>query len=96
VSAYKMPLIFPEEPFEDPVLASSGNKVLAVGRVGYRASLPGGRTAEVGMTVRVPIGAAFKEFPGSPIKRSSYSVTVSHFAGEMIVRLVSLYLRSSF
>jgi hypothetical protein len=96
VSAYKMPLIFPEEPFEDPELESTGNNLLAIGRLGYRLPISGGRAAEAGLTVRAPIGAPFKEFPGNPIKRSSYSVTVSHFAGEMIVRLVALYLRGSF
>jgi outer membrane receptor for ferrienterochelin and colicin len=96
VSSYQVPLLLPEEPFEAPDPSPLGDSLLVVGRLGYRSRLPGGLWLEAGLTVRAPIGSRFREFPGVPVQRSSYTVTVSDFAGEMIVRLVALYLRGSF
>jgi iron complex outermembrane receptor protein len=96
VSSYEMAVVLPEEPFDVPVPVGLGNNLLVIGRVGYSLTLGTGRALEAGLTVRAPLGPPVLEFPGYPVRRSSYSVTVADFGGEMIVRLVSFYLRGSF
>jgi iron complex outermembrane receptor protein len=96
VSSLVIPFILPEKPFEDPDNVSLGNSVLAVVRLGYRLGTWKSLNTEVGLIARAPIGPDFREFPGIPFTRSQRSVTGSDFGGELLVRLVSLYLRGSF
>jgi iron complex outermembrane receptor protein len=96
VSSYKMPLMVTDETFEDPENAPLGNKLLVIGRLGYRLVAEEVASVEAGLTVRAPIGESFREYPGVPLRQSAYSVTASDFGGEKLTRLISFYLRGSF
>jgi iron complex outermembrane receptor protein len=96
VSDYTMPLRFPDETFEVTESMELGNQLLLIARVGYRHPLGESRKLEAGLSVRAPIGGSFREYSGVPIEYTSRSVYGSDFGGEMLVRLVSLYLRGSF
>ena len=62
----------------------------------HRHDLDEARKLEAGLSLRVPIGAPFREFTGIPLERTTRTIYGSDFGGEMLVRLVSLYLRGSF
>ena len=91
VSTYEMPLYYPDETFEDPEDVPLGDVWLLIGRLGYRL-----KGYEAGLTLRAPIGAPFREYPGVPMENTVRTQLDSDFAGEKLVRLVWFYLRSSF
>ena len=95
VSEYAMPLTSPNLDFEDPQEMSLGDKLLLIGRLGYRIKTWGDRELEAGLILRAPIGGPFREYPGLSIEPTAQSVTASDFGGETLVRLVSFYLRGS-
>jgi hypothetical protein len=51
---------------------------------------------EVGFTVFAPLGAPFREDVGSALPPNLQKDSAADFRGEMLDRLVSLYLRSTF
>jgi outer membrane receptor protein involved in Fe transport len=96
VTEYEMPLIDPGNVFDNPKSVVLGNELLLVGRVGYRFTVGEYQTLEAGLNIVTPLGNPFREYPGAPIlqwHRLKYS---SDFAGEVLTRLVSLYLHCSF
>jgi hypothetical protein len=80
----------------NPVLVSLGNEILMIVRAGYRVTMDADRTMEAGLTVCAPLGEAFREYAGAPMPTSLQVDTASDFGGEILTRLVSLYLRASF
>ncbi len=96
VSTYKMPLIDPSNILNDPELMQLGDNVLVFSRMGYRIVLGERQSLEVGLTARTPIGLPFREYAGIPFSSQQAGLTSSDFGGEMLTRLVSLYLRGSF
>ncbi len=95
VSAYKMPLIDPESVLDNPELVSLGEELLMVGRLGYRTSVGEDKILEVGLNVVTPLGSPFREYPGAPIPSWHRLRHMSDWGGEVLTRLVSLYLRGS-
>ena len=91
-----MPLRFPYETFELTESMDLGNRLLMMARIGYRHSLGESRNLEAGLSVRAPIGGPFREHSGIPMERTARSIYGSDFGGEMLVRLLSVYLRGSF
>jgi iron complex outermembrane receptor protein len=96
VSEYEFPLVDPENSLSPHELVPLGNEFLLVGRLGYRFSLPGMESLEAGLTVRAPLGRPFREYTGVPMRQPGKGGSLSDFGGEMLVRLVSFYLRASF
>jgi hypothetical protein len=92
----EMPLKDPAALLDAPVFVPMGSQMMLIGRLGYRI-LPGkGQFIEGGVTVRTPLGDPYREYPGAPWPWFMSSDTRSDFGGEVIVRLVSVYLRGSF
>lgn len=80
----------PPEPF------ALKDQYLLIGRLGYRlVSSPLGML-ECGLTIRTPLGSAFREYPGMPMPDNLRTDTVMDFAGEEYISRISLYLRGSF
>ncbi len=99
VTSYTVELMSPENPFDNDkkIIQSLGNRLLAIGRLGYRMAWEDDTRLEAGLSVRTPIGPPFREYAGIPILNpDSYSITGSDWAGEKLVRLVTFYLRGSF
>ncbi len=96
VSSYQMPLIDPANTLDPPELTPLGDRLLLIARVGYRLKALGDRMVEVGLTVRAPLGAPFREMAG--IRRPLEHLLDSNadFGGERFVRLAAFYLRGSF
>jgi iron complex outermembrane receptor protein len=94
-SSRKMKLMNPEEPLETYREYDLGDALLLVGRLGCRW-VGDQREVEAGLTLRLPLNRAFREFAGMPMPESLHADETSDFGGERIVRLLSLYLRSSF
>jgi outer membrane receptor protein involved in Fe transport len=92
VSAYEMPLMDPSNILGNPALVPLGDDILMIARVGYRIT-PG---VEAGVTVLAPLGKPFREYAGAPMPASQRVDSASDFGGEILTRLVSLYLRGSF
>jgi hypothetical protein len=88
--------VHPDETFDEPAWSELGNRLLAMGRIGYRHKLDENRKFEAGLTFRVPIGESFREFTGLPLQRTTRTIYGSDFGGEMLVRLVFVYIRGSF
>ena len=99
VSSYTVQLPAMREAFEKDMEINQtlGDDFLLIGRLGYRLRWKKGQMLEAGLTVRMPLGAPFREYAGLPIlEPDSYSVTSSDWAGEKLTRLISFYLRGSF
>ena len=96
VSEYKFPLVDPENSLSPHELMPLGNEFLLIGRLGYRASLAGIKILESGLTIRAPLSGPFREYAGVPLQLPGKDGSISDFGGEMLVRLVSFYLRASF
>ncbi len=96
VSAYDTALTDAMNPLDERVVHSLGETLLLLGRLGYRLELNADQTAEIGLTIRSPIGAPFREYAGFPIGPFAQAVTGSDYGGEMLVRVVAFYLRGSF
>jgi outer membrane receptor protein involved in Fe transport len=96
VSEYKFPLVDPVNTLSPHELIPLGNECLLIGRLGYRTSLAGLESLEAGLTIRTPLGRSFREYAGVPLQLPGKDGSISDFGGEMLVRLVSFYLRASF
>ncbi len=96
VSEYQMPHTSPRNLLDNPVYFSLGNTLLLIARLGYWIGLGEDRSVDAGLTVRAPLGSAFREFPGEPIPASLHPYKNSDFGGELLVRLVAFYLSGSF
>ena len=96
VSTYETALTDAMNPLDERVAYSLGKTLLLLGRLGWRLELNPGQTAEIGLTVRSPLGAPFREYAGFPIGAFTQAVTAFDYGGEMLVRVVSAYLRGSF
>lgn len=96
VTEYEMPLIDPGNVFDNPKPVVLGDELLLVGRVGYRFLAGEYQTLEAGLNIVTPLGNPFREYPGAPIPQWHRLKYTSDFGGEVLTRLVSLYLRCSF
>jgi len=96
VSEYKFPLVDPVDTLSPHELMPLGNEFLLIGRLGYRTALTGLDSLEAGLTIRAPLGRPFREYAGVPIALPGLDGSISDFGGELLVRLVSFYLRASF
>jgi outer membrane receptor protein involved in Fe transport len=96
VTEYEMPLIDPGNVFDNPKPVVLGDELLLVGRVGYRFMAGEYQALEAGLNIVTPLGNPFREYPGAPIPQWHRLKYSSDFAGEVLTRLVSLYLRCSF
>ncbi len=96
VTSYNLAMSFPDETFEEHTDISLGNRWLLIGRVGYRITQDQPSQIEAGLTARAPLGEPFREFPGIQIDASTRSVSGADWAGEKLVRWISLYVRGSF
>ena len=96
VTTYETSLTDAMNPLDERVVHVQGETLLLLGRLGYRLELNPGQTAEIGLTVRSPLGEPFREYTGFPIGAFAQSVTASDYGGEMLVRVVAAYLRGSF
>jgi hypothetical protein len=96
VSEYKFPLVDPVNSLSPHELMPLGNEFLLIGRLGYRTSLADLDSLEAGLTIRAPLGRPFREYAGTPLQLLGKDGSISDFGGEMLVRLMSFYLRISF
>jgi len=96
VSAYERNLIIPDEPFADPIQTTLGNTAIMIGRLAYRIQAGDRLGLETGFTLRVPLGAEFREHPGLKASAGRLANWQSDFGGQMIMRRVSLYFRAKF
>jgi iron complex outermembrane receptor protein len=96
VTSYETALTDAMNPLDERVVHSLGETLLLLGRLGYRLELNADQKAEIGLTIRTPIGAPFREYAGFPIGAFAQAVTASDYGGEMLVRVVAAYLRGSF
>ena len=94
-SSREMQLLNPEEPLELYPTLYLDDTLLLLSRLGCRW-VADQREVEAGLTLRFPLNRTFREFAGIPIPSTLRADTASDFGGERIVRLLSLYLRSSF
>jgi outer membrane receptor protein involved in Fe transport len=93
VSSYEQPILDPQDPLQTSLLASAGNNLLLIGRLGYRW-IRDKSTLEAGLTIRTPLGATFRESGSFP--SAVPNETTSDSGAEELVRLASFYLRGSF
>jgi iron complex outermembrane receptor protein len=96
VSTYEAALTDSMNALDERTIQSMGQTLLLLCRLGYRLEMSAGRTAEIGLSVRTPIGAPFREYAGLPIGPFAQALTASDYGGEMLVRMVAFYLRGSF
>jgi iron complex outermembrane receptor protein len=96
VSTYQHSISLPEKPFDPLYQSELGNRLLAVGRFGYRLPDAGRVKMEAGLAIRAPLGPPFREYTGWPMRPGGKSFSSVDWAGEKLVRLASLYLRGSF
>jgi outer membrane receptor for ferrienterochelin and colicin len=96
VTSYEVTVLMPDEPFEEGPPGRIDDSLLLIARFGYRFSLRDDFMADAGLTLRTPLGSPFREYPGYPRERNSFSATGADWGGEQLVRLVSFYLRGSF
>lgn len=96
VSAYEMPLMDPENIFDNPTFMSLGENALVIGRAGYRMPMGRDRMIECGLVFRIPLGNPFREYAGIPFPDSLPSTSNSDFGGSKMYPWFSLYLRGSF
>jgi outer membrane receptor protein involved in Fe transport len=96
VSAFTVRIVDPSSMLDPPRPVDLGNRVLLIGRLGYRTETQRGRNLELGLKLRAPLGASFREYAGMPRPLLMPSDSESDFGGEMFVRVVSLYLEGSF
>jgi outer membrane receptor protein involved in Fe transport len=96
VSEYQMPLKDPSNLFNPPVPMTLGNKLLVIARLGYRLSPAENRALEIGLTLRAPIGGAYREYSGAPMPSILHASTSQDFGGEVLTRLVTFFVRGSF
>jgi hypothetical protein len=73
-----------------------GDTLLLVARAGFRLPVDRERHIEGGLTVRAPLGSDFREYSGMPVPLSVSTAARYDFGGQVLVRLVSFYLRGSF
>jgi iron complex outermembrane receptor protein len=91
VSAFTVRIVDPANMMDPLKPFDLGNRVLLIGRLGYRAG-----ALELGLKLRTPLGAPFREYAGIPRPLELPSDAESDYAGEMFIRVVSLYLEGSF
>jgi len=96
VSAFTVGIVDPSNMMDPPRPFDLGNRVLVIGRLGYRAKTRWGMSFEAGLKLRAPLGAPFREYAGIPRPLGMPSDTESDYGGELFVRVVSLYLEGSF
>ncbi len=96
VSLYKMPLIDPENVLNNPEQVPLGENLLMICRIGYQLKPSKEQTLEGGLNVFTPLGSSFREYPGTPIPNWHRLRYMSDFGGEVLARMVSLYLRGRF
>jgi outer membrane receptor for ferrienterochelin and colicin len=72
-----------------------GNQLFAIGRLGRRVTGPAGVELEAGIEVRTPVGAPFREFAGKQMPMHLSRDTLSDWAGEMLYRQLTVYLRGN-
>jgi hypothetical protein len=70
-----------------------GDTWLLFGRLGYRLPLGPAATAETGLTLRLPLNGARREVPGRASDPWEHHFDGSDRGGELVVRLISAYLR---
>jgi hypothetical protein len=95
-SSHEMPLRDPAAMLDAPVFVPMGFHLMLVGRLGYRIMPGKEQFIEGGVAVRAPLVDPYREYTGAPWPWFMRSDTRSDFAGEVIARLVSVYLRGSF
>jgi iron complex outermembrane receptor protein len=96
VSTYKLYLPDPANIMDWRDYEDIGPNLLMIGRLGYRQRIASGQALEIGLTIRTPLGAPFREFPGVPMPPSIQLDSAADFGGEELPRQVSFYLRGSF
>jgi outer membrane receptor protein involved in Fe transport len=96
VSRYDTDMHDPVNALEPNVYIPVGSRTLMIGRAGYRMRPADGCQMEVGLTVLAPLGAPYREDAGETLPPGLQKYSSADYRGEMLVRLVSLYLRSSF
>jgi outer membrane receptor protein involved in Fe transport len=96
VSSYETPLKNPSNPFETAVPISMGDNLLVVARLGWHLLAGADGSLEAGLTARIPVGEPFREYAGMPVPDTVKTDTASDFGGEILVSLVSFYLRGTF
>ena len=96
VSSYQMPLIDPANTLDPHKLMPLGDRFLLIARVGYRLKAFGERMVEVGLTVRAPLGAPFREMAGITRPLEQLLDSEADFGGERLMRLAKFYIRGSF
>jgi hypothetical protein len=96
VSAFRVRIVDPLNMMDPLQPFDLGNRVLLIGRLGYRIETRGDRAFELGLKLRTPLGAPFREYAGIPKPLAMPSDAESDFGGEIFVRVVSFYLEGSF
>ena len=96
VSAFTVRIVDPSSMMDPLRPFDLGNRVLLIGRLGYRARTRWGMTFEAGLKLRTPLGAPFREYAGIPRPLGMPSDAESDYGGEIFVRVVSFYLEGSF
>ncbi len=96
VSAFTVRIVDPSNMLDPPRPVDLGNRVLMIGRLGYRMETQREQNLELGLKLRAPLGAPFREYAGMTRPLMMPSDSGSDFGGEMFVRVVSLYLEGSF
>jgi hypothetical protein len=76
--------------------ATMGEAFLLLGRVGYRLVAKSDQSFEAGLTVRAPLGGSMYEHAGSVLVPYVATGSEADFAGEVLMRLISGYIRGSF
>jgi hypothetical protein len=96
VTDYQQVLLLPTDVLRsDPLYTNMGNKLLLIGRLGYRSKL-GHLNVDTGLTIRAPLTENRNEFPGITFPLHLTSDSNSKFGGETFQRQLTFYMRASF
>lgn len=95
VSAYRFSRLDPINPMEARVVEELGEHTLLIGKLGYRWQRTE-RSLEAGLSIRAPLGGPFREFAGSRLPPALMTSNRADFAGEQLVRIVTLHLQVTF
>jgi iron complex outermembrane receptor protein len=96
VSSHSFPFADPRNLLNDRELQEVGDNFMLVSRLGYYLPIDEERSLEAGFTIRAPLGAPFREFPGTDMPFTTQRGNAADWGGETLHRWVVLYLRGIF
>jgi hypothetical protein len=95
VSSYEFFLPDPENQLQLADMVEMGNQFILFMRLGVPLNIGEEFPLEAGLMVRAPLGKPFREVAGTPMPLHLHQESTVDMGGDMVNRLVLLYLRGS-